>query len=193
MGIIPFGYCRCGCGNKTKISLYNNKTRGYKKGDPKRFINFHQNRSTHNPMWNNGKTITVYGYIKIKTPKHPRADSKGYVMEQVLIAERVLGKSLSNDTIVHHINAKHGDNQNKNLVICQNVDYHNLLHKRTRALKACGNANYEICNICKNYDSPQNLIHRKRSNQFHSSCMSRYNKNRKGGITMGKKKKPKPC
>lgn len=41
MSEIPFGYCQCGCGEKTSIAKYNVRTRGYVKGQPLRFIRGH--------------------------------------------------------------------------------------------------------------------------------------------------------
>lgn len=35
---IPYGYCHCGCGQKTKLSDCNNSLRGLVKGQPRRFV-----------------------------------------------------------------------------------------------------------------------------------------------------------
>ena len=67
-----------------------------------------------------------------------------------LITERALGKPLPVGCEVHH----HTDIQ---LVICQDRAYHCLLHRRMRALRACGHASWRICNFCKQYDKPENL------------------------------------
>ena len=40
--IIPYGYCHCGCGNKTTLILQNYRKRGMVKGEPNRFIQGHQ-------------------------------------------------------------------------------------------------------------------------------------------------------
>lgn len=39
---IPYGYCHCGCGDKTNITPGNDKNRGFIKGEPKKFILGHQ-------------------------------------------------------------------------------------------------------------------------------------------------------
>lgn len=44
---IPYGYCHCGCGQKTKIATQNHKDLGYTKGEPVRFIQGHATRSRH--------------------------------------------------------------------------------------------------------------------------------------------------
>lgn len=38
---IPYGYCHCGCGNKTNIAKQNEKRRGYIKGQPVKFCHGH--------------------------------------------------------------------------------------------------------------------------------------------------------
>jgi hypothetical protein len=41
---IPYGYCQCGCGQKTKIADKNNTKNRCVKGEPRRFVNQHQRR-----------------------------------------------------------------------------------------------------------------------------------------------------
>ena len=41
---IPYGYCHCGCGQKTKIAPKTSRHHGWIKGEPKRFINGHNAR-----------------------------------------------------------------------------------------------------------------------------------------------------
>jgi hypothetical protein len=59
--------------------------------------------------------------------------------------------------VVHHFDENTLNNSNDNLVICQDTKYHSLLHVRTRAYKACGNADWRKCKYCKQYDDPGNL------------------------------------
>lgn len=39
---IPYGYCRCGCGQKTKLAPWTDASRGYTKGKPMIYIFGHQ-------------------------------------------------------------------------------------------------------------------------------------------------------
>lgn len=39
--IIPYGYCHCGCGQKTPIAAVNNKSKGMVKGEPSKCITGH--------------------------------------------------------------------------------------------------------------------------------------------------------
>lgn len=56
-----------------------------------------------------GFITTWNGYKMLRAPEHPAADSKGYVREHVLVAERCLGRFLYAHEVVHH---KDGDKQN---------------------------------------------------------------------------------
>lgn len=46
---IPFGYCRCGCGQKTAIADRTDPRYGAIKGEPRRFVNHHAN-VPHKPV-----------------------------------------------------------------------------------------------------------------------------------------------
>lgn len=45
MDEVPYGYCHCGCGQKTKIARQTDRKWGIVAGEPMRFINGHSNRS----------------------------------------------------------------------------------------------------------------------------------------------------
>lgn len=113
-------------------------------------------RGEESNHWRGGKIVDKDGYIRILSPGHPRARGR-YVLEHILIAERALGHSLLPGAIIHHVDGNMANNANSNLVICQDQAYHLLLHTRTRALRACGNANYRFCCYCKRWDDPQNM------------------------------------
>jgi hypothetical protein len=91
------------------------------------------------------------------------------VMLHISIAEKALGKKLPKGVEVHHVDEIKGNNANDNLVICPNRNYHQLLHKRTRALNACGHADWLRCHVCKEYSPPAYIkIYGKR--QIHVMC-----------------------
>ena len=55
---VPFGYCHCGCGEKTKIAEANDPRYGTVKGQPFRFIARHHRRSAPFPY-----EIRACGYL----------------------------------------------------------------------------------------------------------------------------------
>ena len=118
------------------------------------------------------KTVIKNGYRRIYLPKNPGADTTGYVSYATHIVEQVLGKYLKAAVIIHHINGRKLDNQKQNFVACENESYHQFLHIRKRALEACGNVHWRLCEICGEYDDLKNLYddpHRQRR-YFHPEC-----------------------
>jgi len=173
-------YCECGCGQTTPISKRTRSGRGIKKGDHVRFIkNHHIRKGEGHEWWNGGKDLSS-GYIKIKVDNHPFSDRHGYVREHRLKAEKALGRYLKKIEIVHHVNLIKTDNENKNLVVCESQGYHKLLHRRSQALKECGNVNWFKCSYCQVYDSPENLfVYPDNKSGFHRDCANRYNRNKR--------------
>lgn len=103
---------------------------------------------TH-PRWIGGRTIRR-GYVAVKAPGHPRANSGGYVFEHILIAERALGKPLPVNVPVHHHDMDGTNNANANLVICNSGGYHRILHQRMKVIAVGGDPNTQaICARCK--------------------------------------------
>lgn len=75
-----------------------------------------------------GYTIHPKGYVYITV------DGKA-IAEHVHLAEKALGKKLPKGAEVHHMNNIPWDNHTPfNLVVCQDSEYHKLLHKRAKAL-----------------------------------------------------------
>ncbi|MCF8532418.1 MAG: HNH endonuclease [Reyranella sp.] len=119
-------------------------------------------------------------YRALFRPDHPRADTYGYVLEHVLVVETAMGKPLPEKAEVHHINGVPSDNDNSNLVACEDRAYHKLLHRRQRALDACGHADWRKCPYCKLYDDPANMRPHKQKRRapfyYHLACNAAYRK-----------------
>lgn len=100
--------------------------------------------------------------------------------EHVAIAERAIGRKLPAGVVVHHMDEDPRNNAPSNLVICASQAYHMLLHQRTRALDACGNADWRKCWICQTWDSPDNLRVRPApyGSVHHLACASDYESRR---------------
>lgn len=88
---------------------------------------------------------------RIHIPSHPRANTKGYIYESILIVETVLGKDLPTKAVVHHIDRNSLNNSQNNLVVCENQAYHNRIHKRARSFQATGSPNNSYCFKCQTW------------------------------------------
>lgn len=71
-----------------------------------------------NPAWKGGTYIEPgKGYRMVRRPDHPRARANGYVLEHLLVAEKMLGRALKPDEEVHHKNRDRADNRPENLEV----------------------------------------------------------------------------
>lgn len=173
--------CKCGCGGQTKIADHNDKWHGWKRGEPRSFLQGHNLRGLKGDQTSNwkGGITNNNGYILIRRVGHPRSNTTGYVKETILIAENILGKPLPTGSVIHHVNGDTHNNSNNNLVICQSQAYHLLLHQRTKSLENCGYSSWRKCSYCHRYDDPKNMYIRKRTGAFHQKCSNEY-RNEKG-------------
>lgn len=130
----PFvlGRCRCGCDQDIEIIT--------KEKILRKFIHHHHAVTKYNPNWQGGKATSSDGYFIIKKPDHPFCDSQGYVKEHRLIIEKHLGRYLTQDEHVHHINENKKDNRIENLEVMTNSQ-HRIFHQ-TKDL------NGRICLLC---------------------------------------------
>lgn len=171
------GECQCGCGGKTSVPIKSCTSLNRVKGVPMRFLPGHSSRGALHPNWKGGRARTGRrdsGYIKMRWAGHLRADSGGYILEHIFIAESAIRKYLPLQAQVHHVDGDGRNNENSNLVICENDAYHKLLHQRARAYKATGNPNMRKCPYCKTYDLPESMQESVRHTFYHSDCHSRY-------------------
>ena len=73
------------------------------------------------------------------------------------IVESVIGRELPNGAEIHHVDGDGLNNAHSNLVVCPDRAYHALLHRRAKAIDACGNANWLPCMYCKKYCDPSQM------------------------------------
>lgn len=120
-----------------------------------------------------GNPIISKGHIDNHGYKRLSVNGK-LVREHVLVAEKALGKKLPKGASIHHVNEIKTDNRCENLVICPNEAYHQLLHRRQRALDESGNADKRQCMFCKEWDlEPVITVNKANSASFHTSCRNK--------------------
>ena len=78
-------------------------------------------RGAYNPY------IYINEYRYLYKPEHPNSTKSGYIAEHRFNAEIKIGRYLTSDEIVHHINGDKEDNSLSNLEVL-NASSHNKLH-----------------------------------------------------------------
>jgi hypothetical protein len=127
--------CACGCGKHCR----------------NRFVHGHHIRLNGHHNWKGGRKITWSGYIRVLKPEHPYCDSQGYVLEHRLVMEKYLGRYLTKEENIHHINENRKDNRIENLQIVSNKE-HRILHQKDMSNR--------ICYICKSNETRLTMINR---------------------------------
>lgn len=120
--MIPVGYCQCGCGEKTRLAPRNHKGIGWVKGQPIRFIKGHNGRGAGNGMYNGGHCFDK------RTGRWLADRGDGvFIARSRVIMQKHLGRALSSDEIVHHVNHNPLDDCIENLQILSRAE-HMLVH-----------------------------------------------------------------
>ena len=126
-----------------------------------------------NGAWKGGVRVDRRGYVLVYKPDHPFAASNGCVRLHRLVVEEQLGRYLTADEVVHHIDEDPGNNSPQNLMVYETNAIHiaeTLKGKSTsgqkRGLGRAHNANR------KNYDPdrywPFDLLEALRSDSLSS-------------------------
>lgn len=87
-------------------------------------------RGENTSNWRGGRRRvgTKGAYIYKYSPEHPNSKDGGYVMEHRLVMEEKLGRLLTKDEIVHHINGDKKDNNIENLELVSDRGTHTREH-----------------------------------------------------------------
>ena len=122
--------CRCDCGRTVTIE----NCRILRRSRPQvscgcgRRIQVHKRTSKHFPIISSGYK---YVYCPEACGAAKRGSYKGYIQEHRLVMERALGRPLTKDEVVHHIDMNKLNNDVSNLILLSNLE-HSILHARLR-------------------------------------------------------------
>lgn len=81
------------------------------------------------------KKVRCDGYIAVYCPGAHGATKEGYKMEHILVAEKMLGRYLADNEVVHHINHNRQDNRPENLAVMTASEHMSLHMKERWAIK----------------------------------------------------------
>ncbi len=83
-------------------------------------------RGERNYRWKGGKQ-SCKGYVRVLLSQHHRADTKGYVLEHILVWEQSNHKTLPDGWVVHHLNGIKDDNRPDNLLAMPTSKHDNFI------------------------------------------------------------------
>lgn len=93
-------------------------------------------RGPASPAWKGGRK-KQHGYVKVWVGvEHPMSDHHGYVLEHRLVMADHLGRMLTREEVVHHVNEVRDDNRIENLMLFATEAEHRAHHLALRRAAA---------------------------------------------------------
>ena len=106
-------------------------------------------------MWDIIRISKSGKYDYAKVPNHPHANKDGYVLYHRIIMENYIGRLLTKEEVVHHIDGNGHNNTIENLQLLDRIE-HNLLHGKEQK-----HSNIYICPYClKEFERTNKKIHK---------------------------------
>jgi hypothetical protein len=90
-----------------------------------------QNTGEKSYAWRGGITFRG-GYCYVLKPSHPFAKKNRYIKRCILNAEKALGRFLTKEEVIHHINEVRSDDSLSNLYLFPNSSEHKRYHMLLR-------------------------------------------------------------
>ena len=78
---------------------------------------------------------TKEGYTQVYAPKHSEARKNGYAPLHRIKASKKLGRPLSSDEIVHHIDGNKKNNRKSNLQVISRSEHYKIHHNNNKREK----------------------------------------------------------
>jgi hypothetical protein len=91
------------------------------------------------------------GYVFIYMPEHPFA-KKGYVQEHRIVVEKFIGRYLTKEEVVHHLDEVKDNNKIENLMLFKNQKEHMKFHTKIKQVGMTTPIRRQIKNRWKEYE-----------------------------------------
>lgn len=88
------------------------------------------------PRWQGGRHKQKSGYVIVYAPGHPRSGRYNRTFEHIVVAEKTIGRYLTKDEVVHHLNGDKQDNRPENLEVLLRKDHVHAHHMKGTRITA---------------------------------------------------------
>lgn len=118
-------FCGKSCSQKVRIPW--NKGKYHSEKTKKQMSK--NRKGDKNACWRGGQHKRFDGHYMVHNPNHPFATQIGYVRRSHLVVEKYLGRYLTRQEVVHHINGDPSDDHPKNLYVFPSNSAHQKYEK----------------------------------------------------------------
>jgi hypothetical protein len=106
-------------------------------------------RGANNSRWKGGRS-PLQGYMRLLNHAHPRADSHGYVLEHILVWEKIHKRYLPKGWVVHHLNGIKDDNRPENLIALPTRKHRQVLQAKAKRIRELEILNSQLRRVLEN-------------------------------------------